>query len=133
MIDLLTDKNEGLATLVKSGINASRRAPLIFEIKAQEMYFGQKDCLCLTLSDITEMTVLAKLRAESKMKDMMAESFSKELLVPVNCMSSLVQTVMARQPSHTEDFKSLKIVQNSAEFLINHIKGRLDKSLLMLD
>lgn len=85
------------------------------------------------MRDMTEMTVLAKVRAESKMKDMMADCFSQELLVPVNCMSSLVQTVMARQDSNSEDFKSLRIVKTSAEFLINHIKGSLDKSLLMLD
>lgn len=76
----------------------------------QEQIIGQVECHLVTLRNVTLITRNVQLAAENQMQNLMASSFSHEMLTPVRCMHSLVESVLVKQPEESEDYKTLKIV-----------------------
>lgn len=66
----------------------------VFEVHIQELIIGQKECSLVTLRNVNHIMRNLRLVAENKMQNLVASSITHEMLTPVRCMQSLVETVL---------------------------------------
>lgn len=63
------------------------------------------------------------------MMALMSSSVSHELLTPLKCIASITEIIQSKITEESQ-FYNLDLVLNTAQMLINQVKGNLDRNLL---
>lgn len=97
-----------------------------FEMREQSFLFDNKPCKLVTMRDITKMQENTQLKSQSEMMRLFNSSCNHEMLAPIRCIIQIVESMRIKNKSSA----GLKIIFNTASFLLNQVNQNLDQGML---
>ena len=100
-----------------------------FKVSKQALIYQNKQTLLISLHDVTSMHENAHLIAKHQLIYMLNSSINHEMLAPLRCIASITATLLEKILSRAAQ-KALKVIFNTANFVLFQVKNNLDHSLL---
>ena len=86
----------------------------------QQLIYNSKQCIVLTIRDISEINNFAKVSAENKMLSLLTSSVTHEMITPLKCVIQFGTTLLkSKDPSVV---KEAELIVSTAKLLLSQVK-----------
>lgn len=100
--------------------NSNESSLKTLQVNFQQLIYNSKQCIVLTLRDISEINNYAKVSAENKMLSLLTSSVTHEMITPLKCVIQFGTTLLkSKDPSVV---KEAELIVSTAKLLLSQVK-----------